>query len=92
MQIKGKKSMEYTIRLTPSAEKEKEKLPEKDRLRLSVVFAVLRSNPYLGKKLRWKFAGFYALRSWPYRIVYEVDDTQKMVTIIRIRHRKDSYA
>lgn len=84
--------MEYTIRLTPSAEKEKEKLPEKDRLRLSVVFAVLRSNPYLGKKLQGEFAGFYALRSWPYRIVYEVDDTQKMVTIIRIRHRKNSYA
>ncbi|MBU1015313.1 type II toxin-antitoxin system RelE/ParE family toxin [Patescibacteria group bacterium] len=51
----------------------------------------MRSNPYLGKKLHGKFKSFYVLRSWPYRVVYEADEQQKMVTIIRIRHRKDFY-
>ncbi|MCH8836656.1 MAG: type II toxin-antitoxin system RelE/ParE family toxin [Candidatus Marinimicrobia bacterium] len=33
----------------------------------------------------------YRLRSGPYRILFEVDTDAGMVTVFRIRHRKDVY-
>lgn len=33
----------------------------------------------------------YRLRWRVYRVVYNVDDKQKLVTVIAVRHRKDAY-
>lgn len=33
----------------------------------------------------------YRLRRGPYRILYEVDSDARVVTVFRIRHRKDVY-
>ncbi len=35
--------------------------------------------------------GLYRLRVGDYRILYEVDDARQMVTVARVRHRRDVY-
>jgi mRNA interferase RelE/StbE len=45
----------------------------------------------VGKPLRWDFDGLWVARRGEYRIVYEVDDDTRTVTVIRIDHRRDVY-
>ena len=83
--------MEYQIRFTPQAEKELEKLPENDRLRIKAAFSRLRHNPYEGKKLKGKLKNAYSLRVWPYRVAYYIYQKEYMVFIFRLKHRRDVY-
>jgi mRNA-degrading endonuclease RelE of RelBE toxin-antitoxin system len=36
-------------------------------------------------------AGLWAARRGPYRVVYEIDDDQETVIVVRIDHRSDIY-
>jgi mRNA interferase RelE/StbE len=45
----------------------------------------------LGKPLRYSFIGHRRIRVGDYRVVYRVNPTTSMVTIVLIKHRKDVY-
>ncbi|MEI7580652.1 MAG: type II toxin-antitoxin system RelE/ParE family toxin [bacterium] len=45
----------------------------------------------LGKPLRYSFKGHRCLRVGDYRIIFRVNLTQRIVTIVAIKHRKDIY-
>lgn len=45
----------------------------------------------LGKPLRENLAGLFRYRFGDYRIMYIVDIPGKMITILKVRHRKDIY-
>jgi len=45
----------------------------------------------LGKPLRYSLKGHRRLRVGDYRIVYRIDHTKHIVTIVVIKHRKDVY-
>ena len=38
-----------------------------------------------------KNAGLWRIRQGDYRIVYDIDDSRKIVTILRIGHRREIY-
>ncbi len=46
---------------------------------------------YIGKKLVGDLSPFYRLRVGGYRIVYSIEDSLLIVTIIKVRHRKSVY-
>lgn len=82
--------MAYEITYKQSVQKDIKHLPkEKLRKIYEMIEIQLASNPYAHQKLTGQFAGFYKLVVWPYRVIYEISSTQ--VTILRIRHRKESY-
>jgi mRNA interferase RelE/StbE len=69
-----------------------------DRLPLTVAAAVLETlqaiaqNPQrLGKRLMFEHEGRYSARRGPYRIIYELEDTERLVRVIAIGHRRDVY-
>jgi len=71
---------------------------EFDRLPISVAAAVLEAldaiaeNPRrLGKPLMLEHEGRYAARRGPYRIIYELDEDERLVRVIAIGHRRDVY-
>ena len=71
---------------------------EFDRLPISVASPVLETldaiaqNPKrLGKPLMLEHEGRYSARRGPYRIIYELDDEQKLVRVVAIGHRRDVY-
>ena len=39
----------------------------------------LEINPFIGKKLKGEYKNQWSLRVWPYRIIYEIADTQLIV-------------
>jgi mRNA-degrading endonuclease RelE of RelBE toxin-antitoxin system len=52
----------------------------------------LAENPYrVGKPLRDELAGWYGARRGSFRIMYRIDETARLVEVLRIEHRKDSY-
>jgi mRNA interferase RelE/StbE len=56
------------------------------------VYGDLARNPQrVGKPLERELAGLYSARRGPYRILYEIDDGEVRVIVIRVDHRADVY-
>lgn len=81
----------YAVILKKRAEKQYGKLPEHDRKRVLLALQGLRQDPWQGKKLESDLGGFYAIRVWPYRIIYTIERKIVTVTVVAIGHRKDVY-
>ena len=71
---------------------------EFDRLPISVAAAVLETldaiaeNPRrLGEPLMLRHEGRFSARRGPYRIIYELEDAERIVRVLAIRHRRDVY-
>lgn len=71
---------------------------EFDRLPLSVAAAIretldaIAENPRrLGKPLMVEHEGRYSARRGPYRIIYELDEDERLVRVGAIGHRRDVY-
>jgi mRNA interferase RelE/StbE len=69
-----------------------------DRLPISVAAAVLETldaiadNPTrLAKRLLFEHEGRYSARRGPYRIIYELEESERLVRVIAIGHRRDVY-
>ncbi|MBI4057834.1 type II toxin-antitoxin system RelE/ParE family toxin, partial [Candidatus Microgenomates bacterium] len=56
----------------PSVSKQLKRVPKLELTKIKRKFAAIKEDPYAGKLLRGEFQGLYAIRAWPYRIVYEV--------------------
>ena len=89
---KSLKVMEYQVAFAASALREFRALSWdiKNRLRLTV--DGLRENPRPSgvRKIQGR-ENLYRLRIGSYRLVYEVDDQERKIQVIRVRHRRDAY-
>ncbi len=83
--------MKYNVRLKPKVEKQIEALDSYHYARVMTMLALLEYNPFLGKKLKGEFRGFYAVRVWPYRIIYLVIKNELLVYITRVSHRQSTH-
>ncbi len=84
---------EYRLVVAASAERSLARLPEAVAAAIvEFVVGPLADNPRrVGPPLQRDLAGLWAARRGPYRIVYEIDDTKRVVAVIRIEHRADVY-
>lgn len=83
--------MTYKIVVLTQAQKEALSLPRKDQKRITAGIASLSADPYRGKQLQGKLKGAWAIRVWPYRIIYTIETKIVTVTVIKIGHRKNIY-
>jgi len=85
--------MNYAVMWTATASRALERLPEKvAAAAVEFIFGSLADNPQrVGKPLRFELEGPHSARRGDYRIVYEIDQEQAIVTIIAIQHRSDVY-
>ena len=81
----------YELLIKRSARKELEALPSKDRARIVTRIHTLAHNPRPSKCEKLSGQERYRIRQGDYRVLYEVDDGQLMVTIVKIGHRGDVY-
>lgn len=81
----------YNVLIKPSAAKELETVPRKDRLRIVQKIRTLAGNPRpIGcEKLSGREQ--YRLRQGRYRIVYSISDPEQTVLVVKIGHRKQAY-
>ncbi len=82
----------YNVQLMPGAQKDLNNLDDNllSRLEKAILGLYDNARPHNSKKLsgggsRWR------IRVGNYRILYEIDDSQKVVKIYRIAHRREVY-
>jgi len=76
--------------ITSQAQKEYQKLPRRERIKIRQKLTELEENSLAGKKLVGKLTGLYSLRIWPYRAIYLVK-RNKEVWVVHILHRQGAY-
>jgi mRNA interferase RelE/StbE len=81
----------YKLTIKKSAVRELKDIPQKDAHRVVKHIQTLAGNPrpYGSEKLSAQ--PYYRIRQGDYRIVYSVDDTNHIVDIIKIGHRREVY-
>ena len=83
--------MNYSIKLEKTAFKSLAKINKPDRVKIINAIDKLKKNSELGKPLTGKWKGLKRLRSGNYRIIYGVKDTELIILVVRIGHRRDIY-
>jgi len=78
------------IELTPTSKKQLNKLPKSDVRKIARKLLILETTPYIGKKLEGKLRDYYAIRAWPYRIIYFINRNTTIQVVI-IEHRQGVY-
>ena len=81
----------YRLLIKPSAVKELEGLPVKDRRRVVARMQGLSDQPRPPGCEKLTGHDLFRVRQGKYRIVYEVQDHDLTVTIFKIGHRRDVY-
>ena len=84
-------SPEYAVSLARRTVKEVAKLPPKVRGQISGRIDQLRENPrpHDSRRLVGREKG-YRVDVGEYRVLYDVDDPARRVTVWRVKHRKDA--
>ena len=81
----------YRLLIKPSAVKELEGVPRKDRRRLATRMRELAERPRPPGAEKLSGHSLYRVRRGNYRILYEIIDHDLTVTVIKIGHRRDVY-
>jgi len=83
--------LKYEVRILRSAEKEMDKLPSAVYNRISRRILSLERNPRPRGAKKLSNRQKYRLRLGDYRILYAVDDKDKVVTVFAVGHRREVY-
>lgn len=82
----------YKVHLKHTAEKDLRKLPKDVLARVFQEIEDLGSDPFPAQVVKLSGADrLYRVRVGDYRIIYEVDTREKLVTINNVRHRREVY-
>ena len=81
----------YKIELRRKAQRSLDRLPKSDFGAVLDAVKGLANSPRPKGVEKIKSAGLWRIRQGDYRIVYSIDDGQKIVTILRIGHRREIY-
>lgn len=78
----------YKVFIKPSAVKELESVPRKDRVRLARKIQSLASEPRPAGCEKLSGLERYRIRQGNYRIVYEIQDDRLVVIVVKVGHRE----
>ena len=83
--------MTYQLLIKPSARKELEQLSDSILRRIDEAIVKLSNHPRPVGSKKLVGAPLYRIRIGTYRVVYEIDDNRKAVTVVTVGHRGDVY-
>lgn len=81
----------YKLLIKPSAVKEIESLPKKDRQRIVGRIQSLATEPRPVGCTKLSGEEKYRIRQGDFRILYEIRDQELVVTVVKVGHRRDVY-
>jgi len=79
------------VTLSKEANKQYSKLPNPDKPKIKKKLLLLEENSLIGKKLSGKYSKLRSLKSWPYRIIYQILDKEREIWVVSIIHRQGAY-
>jgi mRNA interferase RelE/StbE len=81
----------YRIELRRRAQRALDRLPKTDFQSVVEAIQELAQTPRPRGVEKVKSAGLWRIRQGDYRIIYGIDDSQQLVTVARIGHRREVY-
>lgn len=81
----------YRLVIKPSAAKEMERLDDQVLRRIDAAILRLRESPQPQGSKKLTGVPLYRIRVGFYRVVYEIDERRKQVTVVSIGHRREVY-
>jgi mRNA interferase RelE/StbE len=82
----------YTVQTRNSLRKDVKKIPDRILKEIYRGIDLLAEDPYREGVRKIKGSDdLYRIRVGDYRVLYEIDDKEKNLMIVCIRHRKDAY-
>ena len=81
----------YKLLIKPTAGKEIEAVPKQDRRRIVAKITSLSRNPRPPGCEKLSGHDQYRLRQGNYRILYEIQDLDLVVLVVKVGHRRDVY-
>ncbi|NPA36166.1 MAG: type II toxin-antitoxin system RelE/ParE family toxin [Chlorobi bacterium] len=82
---------DYKVYLTKKAQKQLDKIPDKEVASVLERIQNLSSNPRPSGVKKLKGRNGYRIRQGNYRIIYEIFDDMLLIDVIAIGHRKEIY-
>ena len=84
--------MTYRVTLSPMAARQLRKLDAQARRRIQAVLDLLAEQPRPPAATRLVGgAGEWRVRTGDYRVVYEIENDQLLILVLRIGHRREVY-
>ena len=84
--------MSYQVLLRPGAERQRRKLDDKTRRRINHALLPLEETPRPPGVVKLRNAeNEWRIRVGDYRVIYEIDEDERLVVILRIKHRPEAY-
>ena len=81
----------YRVVIKKSAAKEIESIPKKDRIRIIEKIRSLAADPHSHGSKKLSGQEKYRIRQGNYRILYQVINEVLVVSVVRVKHRRDIY-
>ena len=79
--------MSYQVRLRRVAQKHLDRLNRQDYERIAKAISALEQEPRLPKAKKLAESGLWRVRVGQYRIVYNINDTERLVIVVRVARR-----
>lgn len=83
--------MSYRVLIERRAQRALDNLPATIRQRLEAAIARLADAPRPSGCLKLQGEEAWRIRVGDYRVIYEIENEQLIVTVIRVGHRRDIY-
>ncbi len=83
--------MSYRLSILRSVNKRMEKLPAEDYERVDSAILALAEEPRPPGCVKLKGREDWRIRVGDYRIVYDINDEQRVVEILNVAHRREIY-
>jgi len=84
--------MTYRVRIAPAAERQLRKFDPQVRRRLHAAIDLLAEQPRPPAAIQLVGgAGEWRVRTGDYRIIYEISDSELIVLVLRLGHRREVY-
>ena len=82
----------HEIRISRTAERQLGKLPGSDRARVAREMLSLADDPFpRGARKLIGYRDVFRIRVGQYRILYSVSETELIIVILKVGHRRDVY-
>lgn len=81
----------YSLRFKKSVTKDLRKIPNKDIEQILKCIESLCENPGSEGCIKLSGEELYRIRRGAYRIIYEVQDSELIIMVVKVAHRSDVY-
>ena len=84
--------MSYQVRLRLAAQKQLDRLSGRDYHAIAEALSALEQNPRPSRVKKLAESGLWRMRVRQYRVVYHINDEQRLVIVVRVTRRtEDTY-